>query len=78
VATALVIPTGGEIPVIVGLVAAGASAGVAGVLLVTLPALSVPSMVMVARTFSGRVVAGLAGLVVLGGLLAGGLLAALG
>jgi uncharacterized membrane protein YraQ (UPF0718 family) len=77
VGTALVVPTGGEIPVIAGLVAAGSSAGVAGVLLVTLPALSVPSMVMVARTLSWRLVAALAGLVVVGGIAAGALLAAI-
>lgn len=77
VGAALVIPTGGEIPVVVGLVAAGASFGVAGVLLVTLPALSLPSIVMVARSFSWRVVASVAGLVVLGGVLAGGLLTVL-
>ena len=77
VGAALVIPTGGEVPVVVGLVAAGASLGVAGVLLITLPALSVPSIVMVGRTLSWRATAALAGLVVVGGLLAGGLLVTL-
>lgn len=71
----LVIPTGGEIPVIAGLLAAGASAGVTGVLLVTLPAISLPSLVMVARTLSWRAVAALSGLVIVGGLLAGVLVA---
>ncbi|MEX0429301.1 permease [Nocardioides sp. DS6] len=77
VGAALVIPTGGEVPVVVGLVAAGASLGVAGVLLITLPALSVPSIVMVGRTLSWRATSALAGLVVIGGLGAGGLLVAL-
>lgn len=77
VGSLLVIPTGGEIPVVVGLMAAGVGAGVAGVLLITLPALSVASMVMVGRAFSWRVTAALAGVVVLGGLLAGGLLVAM-
>ena len=74
----LVIPTGGEIPVIAGLLAAGASSGVAGVLLVTLPAISLPSLVMVGRTLSWRPVAALSGLVVVGGLVAGALVAAVG
>ncbi|GGC90098.1 membrane protein [Tersicoccus solisilvae] len=74
----LVIPTGGEIPVIVGLVAAGASMGVAGVLLITLPALSLPSLVMVARSFGWRALLPTTLVVVAGGVTAGGLLLALG
>lgn len=70
----LVIPTGGEIPVIVGLLAAGAGGGTAGVLLVTLPAISLPSAVMVGRTLSWRVVAGTGAVVVAGGVLSGLLL----
>ena len=71
IGTLLVIPTGGEIPVVAGLVAAGAGYGTAGVLLVTLPALSIPSAVMVARAFSWRVTAAVAALVVVVGLAAG-------
>lgn len=78
VGAALVIPTAGEIPVVVGLVAAGASLGVAGVLLIALPALSIPSMVMVARAFSVRATVLLAGWVVLSAVAAGALLTALG
>lgn len=74
VGTLLVIPTGGEIPVIAGLLAAGVGGGVAGVVLVTLPAISLPSAVMVARTLSWRVVGVVAGLVVVGGVAAGLLL----
>ncbi|NUO34846.1 MAG: permease [Dermatophilaceae bacterium] len=76
VGAALVIPTAGEIPVVAGLLAAGASFGVVGVLLVTLPALSAPSVVMVARTFSWRVTAAVTAVVVAGGVLAGALLLA--
>lgn len=71
VGAALVIPTGGEIPVVAGLVAAGAGFGVVGVLLITLPALSIPSILMVARTFSWRVTAAVTSVVVAGGLVAG-------
>jgi uncharacterized membrane protein YraQ (UPF0718 family) len=70
IGTLLVIPTGGEIPVILALSAAGVSAGTAGALLITLPALSVPSMLMVGRALSWRVTAAAAGLVVLAGLVA--------
>ncbi|HLH82417.1 MAG TPA: permease [Trebonia sp.] len=71
--TLLVIPTGGEIPVVLALTAAGVGAGTAGALLITLPALSVPSMVMVGRALSWRVTAAMAGVVAMAGL-AGGLL----
>ncbi len=76
-AAVLVIPTGGEIPVIAGLTAAGAGAGVAGVLLVALPALSAPSMVMVGRALGWRATVATAGAVVLTAVAAGGLLAVL-
>lgn len=49
VGTLLVIPTGGEIPVVLALVSAGAGTGVAGALLICLPALSLPSMAIVLR-----------------------------
>jgi hypothetical protein len=69
VGTLLVIPTGGEIPVILALAAAGASAGTAGALLITLPALSLPSMMMVGRALSWRVTLAMATVVAAGGLL---------
>ncbi|WP_030444187.1 permease [Actinocatenispora sera] len=78
VGTALVIPTGGEIPVVLALVAAGAHAGTIGALLITLPALSVPSMVLVGRALSWRATLTMAAAVVVAGLLAAALLAALG
>lgn len=73
IGTLLVIPTGGEIPVILALTAVGASAGTAGALLITLPALSLPSMVMVGRALSWRVTLAMATVVAVAGL-AGGLL----
>ena len=77
VATLLVIPTGGEIPVILAALGAGAGLGVAGVLLVALPALSLPSMVMVGRALGWRATWASAGVVLVGGLVAGALLSVL-
>ncbi|WP_255464954.1 permease [Dermacoccus sp. PAMC28757] len=73
----LVIPTGGEIPVIAGLTAAGVGFGTAGVLLITLPALSVPSLVMVARSFGVRTTLGVTAWVITGGLVAAAVLTAI-
>jgi uncharacterized membrane protein YraQ (UPF0718 family) len=72
--TLLVIPTGGEIPVILALTAVGVGAGTAGALLITLPALSVPSMMMVSRALSWRITLAMATVVAVAGLLAGLLL----
>ena len=77
VGTLLVIPTGGEIPIAQGLVVAGLSLGVVGALLVTLPAVSLPGVVMVGRAFGWRVTATTAAVVVAGGLLGAGMLMAL-
>ncbi|WP_210651092.1 permease [Nocardioides sp. SYSU D00065] len=74
--TLLVIPTGGEIPVVAALLAVGAGAGTTGALLVTLPALSVPSVVMVGRAMGWRATWAMTAAVVLGGVAAGLLLAA--
>ena len=78
VGTLLVIPTAGEIPVVLALGAAGAGLGSTGALLITLPALSLPSMVMVGRALSWRVTTAVAGAVVVAGLLSGLLLWAVG
>lgn len=78
VATVLVLPTAGEIPILLGLAAAGASAGVLGALLIALPAVSLPSAVMVGRALGWRATAATAGATVLAGLVAGGILSALG
>lgn len=50
-----VIPTAGEIPILLALLATGVGAGPAGALLLTLPALSLPSLIMVGRHFPWRV-----------------------
>lgn len=65
VGTLFVIPTAGEIPIIQGLLAAGVGVGPAGALLLTLPAVSLPSMVMLGRSFRLRTMAALAGTVAL-------------
>ncbi len=72
--TLLVIPTGGEIPIIIALLAAGAGAGTTGALLVALPALSIPSMVMVGKALGWRATTAMAAAVALGGVLAAGML----
>ncbi len=77
VGTLLVIPTGGEIPIIVALLAVGAGAGTTGALLVTLPALSIPSMVMVGKALGWRATAAMAAAVTISGLLAAGMVALL-
>lgn len=77
VGTLLVIPTGGEIPIIAGLLAVGAGAGTTGALLIALPALSIPSMVMVGKALGWRATTAMAAAVVIGGVLAAVLLIAL-
>ena len=77
VATLLVVPTGGEIAVILAAIAAGAGTGLIGVLLIALPAVSLPSMVMVGRTLGWRATGSAAAAVALMALLSGGLLTAL-
>lgn len=74
VGTLLVIPTGGEIPIIGALLAVGAGAGTTGALLIALPALSIPSMVMVGKAFGWRATVATATAVALGGVVAGILL----
>lgn len=75
--TLMVIPTAGEIPILLGLAAAGAGAGLLGTLLITLPAVSLPSMVMVTRDLSWRVTAAAGAAVAVAGPVAGGTLWAL-
>lgn len=75
--TLLVIPTAAEIPVITGLLAVGAGGGVTGALLLALPAVSLPSLVMLGRSLSWRVTAATAAAVAACALLAGGLVAVL-
>lgn len=74
----VVIPTGGEIPLLTGLTAAGVGAGPTGALLIALPAVSLPSIVMVARALGSRATAVIAGGVVAFAISAGALLWLLG
>jgi uncharacterized membrane protein YraQ (UPF0718 family) len=69
VGTLLVIPTAGEIPMLQGLALLGVSTGVLGALLITLPAVSLPGIVMVARSFGRRATCATAAVVVAAGLL---------
>jgi hypothetical protein len=69
VGTLIVIPTAGEIPILQSLALLGASSGTLGALLITLPAVSVPGAVMVARSFGWRAVATATGVVIAAGLL---------
>ncbi len=69
--TLFVIPTAGEIPIIQTMLAAGVGAGPAGVLLLTLAPVSLPSLLMLARVLPVRVLALLGGLTAATGLLAG-------
>ena len=54
--TLFIIPTAAEIPIIGTFLSFGFGTGVAGALLVTLPAISLPSLIMVYRSFPRRVV----------------------
>lgn len=72
--TLVVVPTAGEIPIVQGLAAAGVGVGALGALLITLPAISLVSMVMVVRDLSPRVTLTMAAAVATCGVLAGGLL----
>jgi uncharacterized membrane protein YraQ (UPF0718 family) len=67
-----VIPTAGEIPIIQTMLGFGVGAGPAGVLLMTLAPLSLPSLVMVSKAFPWRVTVALAVLTAVVGLVAGG------
>ncbi|MGY1792344.1 permease [Geodermatophilus sp. SYSU D00525] len=77
VGTLLVLPTGGEIPVLQGLALAGLSLGGVGALLLTLPAVSVPGIAMVGRAFGWRTTAVTAVVVAGGGLVGGAVLTVL-
>ncbi|KMO80008.1 permease [Mycolicibacterium obuense] len=68
VGTLIVIPTAGEIPILQGLALLGASSGVLGALLITLPAVSLPGIAMVVQTFGRRATAVISAVVVGAGL----------
>ncbi len=52
--TLFVIPTAGEVPIVQAMFALGMGAGPAGALIMTLPAVSLPSLAMLGRVFSLR------------------------
>jgi uncharacterized membrane protein YraQ (UPF0718 family) len=57
IGTAFVIPTAGEVPIVQTLMHAGMSIGPASALLLTLPAISIPSLFIVRGAFPKRVLA---------------------
>ena len=69
--TLFVIPTAAEIPIVQGSMLAGLGPLGAGVLLTTLPAISLPSLLMAKKGMPTRVLLAVAGSVVLMGLLTG-------
>jgi len=69
--TLFVIPTAAEIPIVQGLRALGLGAGPAAALIVTLPALSLPSVAMLWRVLPWRALVAMMGATTLVGLLAG-------
>jgi uncharacterized protein len=71
IGTIFVIPTAGEVPIVQTLVHAGMGAGPAAALLMTLPAISAPSLFIVRKVFSPRVLAWTTACVFAAGLLAG-------
>jgi uncharacterized membrane protein YraQ (UPF0718 family) len=75
--TLMVIPTAGEIPILHGLALLGVSSGVLGALLITLPAVSLPGIAMVARSFGWHTTAATAAMIVVAGLAGGALLSSL-
>jgi hypothetical protein len=72
-----VIPTAGEVPIVQAMLSLGVGAGPAGALLMTLAPISLPSMAMLYRSFPPRILAVVAGAVVLFGLAGGALAVAL-
>lgn len=71
VGTLFVIPTAGEIPIVQTLMRFGLGAAGAGALLTTLPAVSLPSLVMVGRGVQARILVFVAACVAVAGLLTG-------
>ncbi|RWR10053.1 permease [Siminovitchia fortis] len=71
VGTLFVIPTAAEIPIIQTMMSFGLGGGPAAALLITLPVISLPSMLMVGRSLTWRVIAFLAASVAVVGVIAG-------
>jgi uncharacterized membrane protein YraQ (UPF0718 family) len=72
--TLFVIPTAGEVPIVQAMLSLGVGVGPAGALLMTLPPISVPSLVIISRSFRPRVLLVVTLSVVVFGI-AGGLMA---
>jgi uncharacterized membrane protein YraQ (UPF0718 family) len=66
--TLLPVPTGAEVAVVAALLAAGVAPALAATLLITLPAVSLPSLLMVRRVFPRGLLARVAVVVVATGL----------
>ncbi|GGA52416.1 permease [Paenibacillus physcomitrellae] len=66
-----VIPTAAEIPIIQSFMSFGLGTGPAGALLLTLPAVSLPSLLMISRSYPKKVLAFVAAAVVVLGILSG-------
>jgi uncharacterized membrane protein YraQ (UPF0718 family) len=77
VGTLIVIPTAGEIPILQGLALLGVSSGTLGALLITLPAISIPGVAMVARSFGWKAITTATVVVIAAGLLGAAVLSAL-
>jgi len=77
VGAAFVIPTAGEVPIVQAMLSLGVGAAPGAALLMTLPPISLPSLAMVSRSFPARILALVAGGVVLVGLAAAALALAL-
>ncbi len=73
-----VIPTAGEVPIIQAMLSLGIGAGPVGALLMTLPPISLPSVAMVWGALPPRILALVAGSVVLFGVAGGALAVAIG
>lgn len=69
--TLFVIPTAGEVPIVQTLLSYGLGAGGAGALMITLPAVSLPSLVMVGRAMPARLLLKIAVLVAVTGVVTG-------
>lgn len=69
--TLFVVPTAAEIPIVQSLMTLGLGVGPAATLLVTLPAVSLPSLLIIKRAFSTKVLVFVAGAVAVVGIAAG-------
>lgn len=71
IGTLFVIPTAGEVPIVQTLMGFGLSAAPAAVLLITLPAISLPTLYIVRSAFPKRLLVATLGVVALAGIVAG-------